>query len=151
MIPPRNQPAPILTPAARDKRGEHYPGLVVMDGRVTGSVTLGQSRLPLWCLPARFDIGWHTGDPNSHGVTDDDLSQFTYNLFEMRKPWARLILTLADEHRMAMRGPGWFGESKRAKKRLRAALDACLADLESWPFPAEPPFEADDENREETA
>lgn len=116
-------------PAKRDKHLEHYPGLVVMDGRVTGSITLGHSRLPLWCLPAHFDIGWHTGDPNSHGTTDSDLTDFAHNLFEMREDWARLVLILADEHRMAMRGTGWFGDSQRAKKRLRAALQACLDDL----------------------
>lgn len=118
-------------PAKRDKRDEHYPGLIVVGGRFTGSATLGHSRLPIWYLPAKFDIGWYTGDPNSHGITDGDLSSFAYYLFEMRRNWARLICILADEQRMAMRGSGWFADSKRAKKRLRAALQACIDELDA--------------------
>ena len=119
-------------PATRDKRGEHYPGLVVMDGRVTGSITLGQSRLPIWCIPHNgFDIEAHTGEPTAYGVSDDDLARFVFELLEARGCWGRLLCIIADEERASGYVPFLYGISGRAKKRLRAALQACIDELDA--------------------
>ncbi len=118
-------------PAKRDKRGEHYPGLVVMDGRVSGSITLGQSRLPIWCIPNNgFDIEAHQGEPTAYGVTDQDLANFTYRLLDARGNWARLLCVIADEERASKHVPYLYAVSGRAKRRLRAALQACIDDLD---------------------
>lgn len=118
-------------PAKRDKRGEHYPGLVVMDGRVTGSITLGQSRLPIWCIPHGFDIEAHQMEPTAYGVTDDDLGEFVHRLLEARGNWGRLLCVIADEERASGYVPFLYDISERAKKRLRAALQACLDELDA--------------------
>jgi hypothetical protein len=119
-------------PAVRDKRGEHYPGLVVMDGRVSSSITLGQSRLPIWCIPHRgFNIEWHTGSPTAYGVSDDDLARFVFRLLEARGNWGRLLCIIADEERASEHVPFLYCVSPRAKKRLRAALQACIEELDA--------------------
>lgn len=119
-------------PAKRDKRGEHYPGLVVMDGRVSGSITLGQSRLPIWCIPNHgFSIEEHTGEQTAYGVTDQDLANFTYRLLDARGSWARLLCTIADEERASQHVPYIRFVSPRAKKRLRGALQACIDELDA--------------------
>ena len=82
-----------------------YPGLVVHDGRVTGSITIGQSRLPVWAIiGSAITEGWDTVEwgwsPGEHyGFTDKDLADFLYNLLECRGEFGRLLLILADAER----------------------------------------------------
>lgn len=87
-----------------------YPGLVVADDRVTGSVTFGVSRLPLWCTPSYLIAGWpeftaEYGDPDDPdgtvcGVDADRFGAFLTHLFEARGEFARLLLVLADVERV---------------------------------------------------
>lgn len=110
-----------------------YPGLVVCDNRVTGSITLGKSRLPLWCFAyvdwPEWDAYATDGDGNGgphYGVTKEALRAFVYNLFEMRGEFARLLLILADGER---RDQGRIASKAWWEKRTNAgALRPSFAD-----------------------
>jgi hypothetical protein len=82
---------------------ENFPGFFVHDGRMTGSITLGPTRLPLWTtiaylleggydyLAEHFDLG---------ETTQEDLFDLLYNLLEVRGEFARLLLALANAERI---------------------------------------------------
>lgn len=88
-----------------------YPGLVVHDGRVSGSITVGQSRLPLWAFVGLIPThGWEEADfaynLTECGYTAEAHGQFLRDLLEMRGEFARLLLVLADAERCEQkRGP----------------------------------------------
>lgn len=81
-----------------------YPGLVVHDGRVSGSITVGQSRLPLWAFSSvaithgwdEVESGW---SPSDYEFTAPNLAGFLGDLLEMRGEFGRLLLVLADAER----------------------------------------------------
>lgn len=81
-----------------------YPGLVVQDDRVGGSITVRQSRLPLWVLVrpsinggwSHVQEGW---DVDAYDFTPQEFSEFLYNLLESRGEFARLLLELANANR----------------------------------------------------
>lgn len=88
-----------------------YPGFVVDDGRVTGSITFGQSRLPVWAVLGDLICGggwpsvihgyaWPDDAQDLHGVTDSDLCELLYNLLEARGEFGRLLLTIANAERL---------------------------------------------------
>lgn len=115
-----------------------YPKLVVWDDRVTGSITLGRSRLPLWAfVPMIPGHGWseaeHSYDLAGYDYTPDDLAHFLGDLLECRGEFGRLLLVLADaercERRRQMRGEPWW-RTKRHRKRVADQLRRCLAVVE---------------------
>jgi hypothetical protein len=79
-----------------------YPGLVVHDGRVTGSITASASRLPLWAF-----AGWDWSDvlagwdyiETEYGWTRERHAGFLRDLLNVRGEFARLLLVLADAER----------------------------------------------------
>lgn len=81
-----------------------YPGLVVHDGRQSGSITTGRSRLPMWAFAgvipehgwAEAQSGW---DPEEYGWTAEKMGQFLSDLLEPRGEFARLLLMLANVER----------------------------------------------------
>lgn len=83
-----------------------YPGLVVDDGRQSGSITVGQSRLPLWSfIGTALALGWEEVErgwsPTEHyGFTEDDLSGFLHHLLNVRGEFGRLLLVLANAERL---------------------------------------------------
>lgn len=117
-----------------------YPGLVVCDNRVSGSITVGQSRLPLWAFVGWLPRGgwdevvdsWDYIEGPGYEWTADKLALFLTDLLEMRGEFARLLLVLADAERcerdwggpMTKRGSWW--QTKRHRKRIRAQLRRCL-------------------------
>lgn len=117
--------------------------LVVHDGRQSGSITLGRSRLPIWSLVGSMefaewdDYQWDDDAPPGsphHGVTQLQLQHFYYYLSEMRGEFARLLLVLADVERLDARRvdsgddtPWW--EHEQSCARVRAQLRRCLATL----------------------
>lgn len=121
-----------------DAETTDYPGLWVHDGRVSGSITLGQSRLPMWvAAPLTVGYGWdefeagyrYDDEPPGtvNGMDRQSLAAFVGNLVEVRGEFARLLCVLADEERKE-RGPfapAWW-EKKRGHKRVREALQRCL-------------------------
>jgi hypothetical protein len=86
-----------------DAETEDYPGLWVHDGRVSGSITVSQSRLPLWAF-----AGWDWDEvvaswdyiETEYGWTEDRQGEFLHNLLEARGEFGRLLLTIADMHRI---------------------------------------------------
>ena len=85
-----------------------YPGLVVHDGRVSGSITVGQSRLPLWAIiGTAIRETWESVESNwspteAYGFTAHDLAAFLYDLMELRGEFGRLLLVLANAERQEM-------------------------------------------------
>ena len=81
-----------------------YPGLTVHDGRCSGSITAGQSRLPLWafCWPAIVH-GWEEAEsgwtPSDYGMDAESFAWFVSDLLEARGEFARLLCVLADAER----------------------------------------------------
>lgn len=74
-----------------------YPGLVVHDGRVSGSITFGPTRLPLWAPVLRFEdaLEDYGADPAEVQAAEC----FLHDLLEMRGEFGRLLLVLADAER----------------------------------------------------
>lgn len=102
---------------------ELYPGLVVHDHRVCGSITVGQSRLPVWAVPMDcwLEENWDYAKAD-YGVSDEHLSEFVHDLLEARRDLGRLLLVIADcERREGKNGRAYGG--KRAKNRLLNALN----------------------------
>jgi len=96
---------------------EDYPNVVVCDGRVTGSITIGHSRLPLWAVSGTaIEDGWDEVEagwsPTEHyGFTQDDFSNFVYYLLELRGEFGRLLCILADVERQEFdREDRWLDE-----------------------------------------
>lgn len=122
-----------------------YPGLVVHDGRVSGSITVGESRLPLWAF-AGWDWdeivqGWPYIE-DEYGWTRAEQCGFLWNLLNLRGDFARLLLVMADAERLENRRsdlgrPQWW-ETKRHRKRVGDALRRCLEILEQ-PYGPEAP------------
>lgn len=128
------------TPSAET---EDYPKLSVHDGRVSGSINVDHSRLPLWTLigyAIRED--WATVERNwpqiteDYGFTQDDLARFVYFLLEQRGEFGRLVCVLADVERRddeaGRRGddrPWW--QRPASKRRVVKQLRICLAALEA--------------------
>jgi hypothetical protein len=121
---------------------EDYPNMVVHDGRVTGSITAGYSRLPLWCLiPDLVYAGFpylQEQREDLHGLTAESFSNFLYYLLEHRGDFGRLLCVLADVERqtaeMEKRGEldsvAWWYHPKMSQ-RVRDALKRCIESLEA--------------------
>lgn len=114
-----------------------YPGLYLDDGRVTGSITAGRSRLPLWAfMPVALQYGkgeWEGYDPDAYGWTIDKAARFLGDLFEQRGEFGRLICVLADVERRDReqeRDTAWW-ERRRQRDRVAAQLRRCLVALEA--------------------
>jgi hypothetical protein len=116
-----------------------YPGFVVCDDRITGAITAGSSRLPLYVLPARLIYGGFNEieedfGPDLHGMTADSLCGFLVDLLEMRGEFARLLLVLADNERRERQRPfsdkAWW-QRKSARRRVITQLRHCIAVLEN--------------------
>lgn len=119
-----------------------YPGLTVHDGRVSGSITVGQSRLPLWAFSGwMLENGWDEvikGWPYIEGPgyewTAEKMSEFIHYLTEMRGEFGRLLLVLADAERLEEKrnsfGKAWW-QTKKHRKRVRAQLVRCIEALDS--------------------
>lgn len=132
-----------------DVETEDYPGVVVCDGRMSGSITLGRSRLPFWCLIADIvDKGWNEvaqrrGDQMY--LTQREFSSFLYYLLEHRGDFGRLLCVLADVERRGLRASErdpngcfswWYHPQMKA--RVREALQRCIDSLDAEPPQLEP-------------
>ena len=142
-----------------------YPGLTVHDGRVSGSITIGRTRLPLWAVVGEVirenwdSVEYYYG-PTSW--SEAEFLTFLANLLDLRGEFARLLCTLADVERLesireetALKGceglvdvtpgvpgavqppPSWW-QDPELKSRVVDQLKLCLAVLESTPTDEEP-------------
>lgn len=124
----------------RNQDTSQYPGLVVCDNRVSGSITAGASRLPLWGLTCYLFESWKTGINaevhTTHGWTEQAFKSFLHHILDHRGEFARLICTLADvERRDTARSEGrnavaWWVHP-RSKQRVLEALRRCVYVLEN--------------------
>lgn len=111
-----------------------YPELVVHDGRQSGSITFGRTRVPIWSPQWQvvdLDDYMHPGDPVADWQEAGE--SFVRNLLDLRGEFARLLLVLADAERCDRKTglfrPAWW-ETKRHRKRVGDQLRRCLAALE---------------------
>lgn len=117
-----------------------YPGLTLCDNRVSGSINIGPSRLPIWAIiHAAIHGDWHDVEsgwsPGNYGFTADDLSGFLYFLLEQRGEFGRLLMILADVERIDNDrddagldvAPWW--QQPDSRDRVISQLERCLAVL----------------------
>lgn len=108
-----------------------YPNLVVCDGRQSGSVTVGRSRLPVWAMVG--DSSWadaidEYGALEHYGFTEQDVKNFVFDVLNLRGEFARLLLVLADCERCdRLRGTGgaWWQRKTRVRN-VRRQLQRCI-------------------------
>ena len=143
------------TPA--EESTDLYPGLVLADDRVTGSITIGRTRLPLWAVISEvIRKGWDFVEEEYYPDLDSDninfgestpeenrarciqeyysfnaekAAEFFYNLLEQRGELGRLVLLLADVERMSTFQRHWT-ETKKHRQRMIKQLRRCLEILE---------------------
>lgn len=82
-----------------------YPGLVVHDGRHSGSITYGRSRLAVECIiHAALCQGWGVVEegwtPSAYGWDAARTAGFLCDLLEARGEFGRLLLVLANAERL---------------------------------------------------
>lgn len=107
-----------------------YPGLVVCDNRVTGSITIGPTRLPVWAIVPSLisDEQWeHIRYEYEPQCSQRDMAQFLSCLLEMRGEFGRLLLELAEAERAerSCYGAPWW-TTKIRRRRVKAQLQRCL-------------------------
>lgn len=123
----------------REETLDLYPGLVVDDGRQSGSITFGQTRLPIWAVVAEAVYnGWESVTRSYRPVEfrEEQFVGFLHNLLELRGEFARLLLVLADAERddaeraewQDDREPWWLHEPVR--ERVLEQLRRCVETLE---------------------
>lgn len=113
-----------------------YPGLVVHDGRASGSITIGRTRLPMWAIVGTaIRDGWRavTSHYEPDEFTEEHLADFLYWLMEQRGEFARLLLTLADVERDELerdddRLTRWW-DHEPSRSRVIDQLQRCLQAL----------------------
>lgn len=136
----KRAPSPWREPPAETSE---YPGLTVADGRCSGSITIGPTRMPLWALAGFLASGgwpeclqeWGDLEREPYSWSADRMAVFLHSLFELRGEFARLLCVLADVERLEaerterdLTANAWW-ERKQDRKRVRDALRACLAAL----------------------
>lgn len=116
-----------------------YPGLAVHDGRVSGSITIGASRVPLWALTGALRVGGWEEIESDYGIGEilgglgeDELWALIHHLFQMRGEFARLLCVLGDVERveeLVDDDRAWWDEPGQ-RRRVREALLNCLKALD---------------------
>ncbi len=113
-----------------------YPGLTVHDGRVSGSITAGQTRLPLWCFAytaivdgwSQVEGSWH---PSKYGWDAARFGTFLSDLLEPRGEFGRLLCVLADaERRDRAATLEWMHQAAEPRRKKR--VDPLPDDMAGW-------------------
>ena len=117
-----------------------YPGLSVCDDRVSGSITVAQSRLPLWAF-IRYVVedSWEdivSGDEayypglEAYGWTEEKMSDFLYYLMQCRGEFGRLLLLMAEVNRLSEEKHRFWMEQDGLPQRMKEQLQRCLATVQ---------------------
>jgi hypothetical protein len=118
-----------------------YPGLCVCDDRVSGSITVARSRLPLWAfISIVIEDGWEeaVSEENGWSYMEEDykwtnrkMSDFLYYLSESRGEFARLLLLMAEVERVGRESNAlrWY-EEEGLRRRMKEQLQRCLEALQ---------------------
>lgn len=117
----------------REESLDLYPGLVVSDDRVSGSITVGRTRLPLWAIPLEF-VEWDEWEHPTADITEHEARMFVFRLLDMRGEFARLLLVLAEGERVEAAGrlprdKRWW-QTRWHRRRVADQLRRCLAIVE---------------------
>ena len=117
-----------------------YEGLCVCDNRVSGSITVGPSRLPLWAFVGTIVTdGWETvvseedGWPymeESYGWTQQMTSDFLYYAMQSRGEFGRLTLLMAEMNRRSEANEAAWLLDADNRQQMKAQLQKCLDALE---------------------
>jgi len=112
----------------------------VDDDRVSGSITVGCSRLPLWAFVGTIVTdGWETvvseedGWPyleDGYSWTRQKMSDFLYYAMQSRGEFGRLTLLMAEMNRIGEEANAPWIEDKANRERMREQLQRCLDALE---------------------
>jgi len=111
-----------------------FPKLSLNDNRVTGSITVRETRLPLWAIiSTAICEGWEQvkrgWDIEEHyGYTKEDLTHFLYCLLEQRGEFGRLLMLLARVEDIETDMVAWW-EKPSSRKRVIKQLQRCLDTL----------------------
>ena len=117
-----------------------YEGLCVCDDRVSGSITVGPTRLPLWAFVGTIitenweAVAGEDGEfpqvEKDYGWTQQMMSDFLYHLMQPRGEFGRLVLLLAEMNRRteADKSP-WLLDADN-RQQMKAQLQKCLDALE---------------------
>jgi hypothetical protein len=122
---------PWRTPGEFDKL---YPGLSINDNRVSGSIVVGRTRLPVWAfifevIRDGYDSAIKDYSADEYGLSAEDCAAFIANLMQCRGEFGRLLLILADVERRERGNKAWW-EKRRDRQRVATALRRCLAVVE---------------------
>ena len=131
--------SPLRQPA--EETENLYAGLCVCDDRVSGSITVGPSRLPLWAFVGTIVMeNWEAvadeedGDfpqvERDYGWTRQMMSDFLYYALQSRGEFGRLVLLLAEMNRRSEAdGAAWLLDADN-RQQMKAQLQKCLDALE---------------------
>lgn len=114
---------------------ENYPGLWVHDGRVTGSITFGQTRLPIWSPQWQVvDLGDYVQPDDPETEWRDTAETFVSHLLGQRGEFARLLLAIANAERAEQERdesqlPSAWWDDPALSAPVLEALRRCLAVL----------------------
>lgn len=126
----------------QDKATEDYPGFVVHDDRVTGSITLGPTRMPLWApistmIQAGYDAAVECWPSLPGEGSPEAIGSFVEDLFQQRKEFGRLLCVLADVERREREArlgdhsaQPWYALTENVE-RVRTILQSCLQHLDT--------------------
>jgi hypothetical protein len=77
-----------------------YPHLVVHDGRQSGSITFGRTRLPIWAPQWELvDLDDYAQPSDPQVEWQEAAESFVRHLLDLRGEFGRLLLVLADAER----------------------------------------------------
>jgi hypothetical protein len=121
-----------------EESADLYPGFVVCDDRVAGSITAGRSCLPVWAfIGTLVRDGWGEAHEawqikTTTGLTKERLSDLLHDLFQARGELGRLLLVLAAAHREVdgETAPAWQDQPELCA-HVKAQLRRCLEVLET--------------------
>lgn len=111
-----------------------FPKLSLNDNRVTGSITVRETRLPLWAIiTTAISEGWEQvkrgWDIEEHyGYNKEDLAHFLYCLLEQRGEFGRLLMLLARVEDTETDEVAWW-EKPNSRNRVIKQLQRCLDTL----------------------
>lgn len=117
---------------------EDYPGLWVHDGVQSGSITFGQTRLPIWSPQWQVvDLGDYVQPDDPETEWRDTAETFVSHLLGQRGEFARLLLAIANAERAEQERDEIETEQHFAKAHPDSVFCDCMFRLPSawWDDP----------------
>ncbi len=115
----------------KDTETYGFPKLSLNDNRVTGSIVVRETRLPLWAIITTvIGEGWESANQGweiekHYGYKKEDLAHFIYCLLEQRGEFGRLLMRLAREESGETDEVAWW-QNPKARNRVIKQLQNCI-------------------------